>query len=79
MAQRIIQETLSDKTVQYRVETNRRLGFIPCKWYTDSQLIGPDCYGPAIFSNLDDAKNFIGIHEVKYPNVVDSKIILISK
>lgn len=66
MAKRIVKETLSDRRIRYRVETNRLFGFIPIRWTTDFDFFTIDDYGTecsflAIFENLSDAKRFCGI------------------
>lgn len=53
---RIIKETLRNGDAQYRVETNRFLGFIPCKWRTDLVFdVELDRYLGAIFDSYDEA------------------------
>ena len=59
---RIVEETLGNGNIRYRVETNRILGFIPCKWYTDTFYDGErDITFDAIFDNIDEAYSHIGI------------------
>lgn len=53
---RIIKETLRNGDTQYRVETNRFLGFIPCKWHTDLVFdVELNMHLDAIFDSYDEA------------------------
>jgi hypothetical protein len=59
---RIVEETLGNGNTRYRVETNRILGFIPCKWHTDTFYDGErDITFDAIFDNINEAYSHIGI------------------
>lgn len=59
---RIVEETLADGSVQYRVETNRILGFIPCGWHTDLVYDRKaDSHFSAVFDDLEDAQIHCGI------------------
>jgi hypothetical protein len=59
---RIVEETLGNGNTRYRVETNRILGFIPCKWHTDTFYDGErDITFDAIFDSIDGAYSHIGI------------------
>ena len=59
---RIVEETLGNGNTRYRVETNRILGFIPCKWHTDTFYDGErDITFDAIFDSIDEAYSHIGI------------------
>lgn len=58
MAKRVVKETNSYGREYYVVETNRILGFIPCKWRLCriSDVWGYDSYK---FSSEEEAINFI--------------------
>ena len=59
---RIVEETLANKLIRYRVETNKILGFIPCKWRTDTFYDGErDMTFEAVFTSIDEAYFHIGI------------------
>lgn len=59
---RIVEETLANKSIRYRVETNKFLGFIPCKWHTDTFYDGErDMTFDAVFNTIDEAYSHIGI------------------
>lgn len=70
MAKRIVREVDSCGEEYYIVETNRILGFIPCKWricyYIN--LWGYDYK----FSSKEEALNFIG---VKRTNIIEREVI----
>lgn len=65
MSKRIIEETLSDGKVQYRVETNRTFfGLIKTDWHTDSYTVDLGTYSfekYAVFATLGDAQEYCGI------------------
>jgi len=61
---RIVEETLADGSVQYRVEKNTTFfGLIKTDWHTDSFLrcVGSDCIIRlnAVFDSLDEAESFV--------------------
>lgn len=74
---RIVEETLANKSIRYRVETNKILGFIPCKWHTDTFYDGErDMTFDAVFITIDEAYSHIGIVRKDSPcEVVSRKII----
>lgn len=56
MAKRIVKQTLADHTIQYVVETNRLLGFIPSNWHVDTVYdMERDTYFDAVFDSYKDA------------------------
>lgn len=58
MKQRIIEETLRNGNKQYRVEVRTLLGY----WHTASIYDAErDMHFSALFSTLDEAKNFLGL------------------
>lgn len=73
---RIVKETLSNRDVKYRVETDRCFfGLIKCKWHTDTVTIpmfGGDITVLAVFDTLKEAQIHCGIN----PNPVIRKEII---
>jgi len=60
---RIVEEKLLSGKTRYRVETNRILGFIPCKWHTDTFY--DDEYEmtfEAVFDSISDAYIHVGLN-----------------
>ena len=74
---RIVEETLANKSVRYKVETNKILGLIPCKWHTDTFYDRErDMTFDAVFSTIDEAYSYIGIARKGVPcEIVSRKII----
>lgn len=72
MAKRVVKETDSYGKGYYVVETNRILGFIPCKWrvcyYSDSWG-----YNNYKFSSKEEAINFI---ETKRVDIFKREVIV---
>lgn len=66
MAKRIVKVTFDNNVEKFRVETNRRYGFIPCKWRTIQYIdFGTGGLCPpevdAFFDTLAQAKEFCGV------------------
>ena len=74
---RIVEETLANKSIRYRIETNKILGFIPCKWHTDTFYDGErDMTFDAVFGTIDEAYSHLGVVRKGSPcEVVSRKII----
>ena len=74
---RIVEEKLVSGKTRYRVETNKILGFIPCKWHTDTFYDGErDMTFDAVFGTIDEVYSHIGIIREGSPcEVVSRKII----
>lgn len=76
---RIVEETFANKSIRYRVETNRIFGLISCKWHTDTFYDGErDITFDAVFSTLDEAYSYsrLGLVRKGGPcEVVSRKII----
>lgn len=76
---RIVEETLHNGHKQYRVETNRIFGFIPCKWHTDTFYDAKhDMTFAAVFHSIDEAYAYIRLHESTDPesNTIISRCII---
>lgn len=62
---RIVKETLSNRDIKYRVETDRCFfGLIKCKWHTDTVTIpmsDGDITVLAVFDTLKEAQIHCGI------------------
>lgn len=59
---RIVEEKLLGGKTRYRVETNRMLGFIPCKWKTDTFYDAEhDMTFEAVFDSISNAYIYIGL------------------
>jgi hypothetical protein len=75
---RIVEETLADKTKQYRVEKNTRFfGLIKSDWHTDTFYVGEAGFGSyldAVFTTLDEAEAF-AYGKPKNKEVVERKVI----
>lgn len=64
MAKRVVKETDSYGRTYYVVETNRILGFIPCKWrLCNTKSIHTNLKNKAFFNKLSYATNFINYGE----------------
>lgn len=64
MAKRIVKLEYEDGDVYFAVETNRILGFIPCKWrLCNTKSIHTNMKNKAFFDKLSYATNFINYGE----------------
>ena len=60
---RIVEEKLLSGKTRYRVETNRILGFIPCKWHTDTFYDAEhEMMFEAVFDSISDAYIHVGLN-----------------
>lgn len=74
---RIVEETLKDGRIRYRVESNRTFfGLLPCKWYTCTVYINNeysyDIACDAVFDSLKEAEIFADIET----NPVIKRVVL---
>lgn len=64
MAKRIVKLEYESGDVYFAVETNRILGFIPCKWrLCNTKSIHTNLKNKAFFNKLSYATNFINYGE----------------
>lgn len=56
---RIVKETDSNGHAKYRVQSNRLLGFIPCRWYTIMYYNEFDEVVDAAFDTYHEALRFV--------------------
>ena len=74
---RIVEETLADGSVQYRVEKNTTFfGLIKCNWHTDTFYVGEilDAELPAVFDSLELAESHV-YGKPKSKEVIKRKIL----
>lgn len=82
MQKRIVKETLTDGTIQYRVEKFAKPAFfLKRRWITDTVCwddpMGLDPFMEieldAVFDTLEEAEAFIGFNEM--PNVIKREVV----